>query len=456
MGIRLDWEIEADQERVQTVGEDPESARRRRRARLRLLGLLLLMLLIVGGIFGAIALRLRQVDWQIEQLLRDTVDAEVAALRIGDRASFLNVQRSATVEWTQVQAQQFDVYQALKLTRDIRLTGRVLDAAVDGLRGRVRVEEIIDGVPYARLWFYWRYEDGWKHVPPDYTFWGAADTLVAEAVTVRFNEVDRPLAEAMAPELARWIDEGCLAIGCRETPQLRIEIHPDEMLNIGWSPDDRWTLLLPSPYLDRGRVDMPFELTPQIEIANLLAERLFSEAAPVAPVYPADAYYIRQAVISWLVGRFARIETNAFSINSLVENYDVDALARLVANLGTDSNAQIFAAVVGVESLADVNLDWRDLLTWRLTLENDLSAARDEANFLALYDVRDDFIRARAYERFNAVAPTPQPVVVSASRDSDETGTPLLRAVVRYGSGSEASEADVLFRLVDNQWKRVS
>jgi len=91
MGINMDWEIEAEQSRVSTTGEDKEAARRRRLARVRLLGFILILLLVAGAVVGAVALRLRQVDEQTEQALRATVDAEIAALRIGDRATFLSV-----------------------------------------------------------------------------------------------------------------------------------------------------------------------------------------------------------------------------------------------------------------------------------------------------------------------------------------------------------------------------
>ena len=44
------------------------------------------------------------------------------------------------------------------------VTGNVADATVDGPRGRAVVEEVIDGVSYRTVWFYWRYADGWRHV----------------------------------------------------------------------------------------------------------------------------------------------------------------------------------------------------------------------------------------------------------------------------------------------------
>jgi len=33
------------------------------------------------------------------------------------------------------------------------LTGQVLDLAIDGVRARAKLQEIIGGVPYAREWF---------------------------------------------------------------------------------------------------------------------------------------------------------------------------------------------------------------------------------------------------------------------------------------------------------------
>ena len=50
MGIRLDWEIEAEQEhRQQSAGEDPESNRARRRARLRFFLVFFVLLALIGG-----------------------------------------------------------------------------------------------------------------------------------------------------------------------------------------------------------------------------------------------------------------------------------------------------------------------------------------------------------------------------------------------------------------------
>ena len=66
----------------------------------------------------------------------------------------------------------------------------------------------------------------------------------------------------------------------------------------------------------RERLDHAVRHRCQIKVAALLAERLVGD---FSPAYPADAYYLRQAIISWLVKRFAQVETNSFLISSLAD-----------------------------------------------------------------------------------------------------------------------------------------
>jgi len=456
MGIHLDWEIEAEQEQVRQAGEDPQSARRRRRARLRVLLIILVVLGIFGGIFAGIFLRLRAVDEQVEQALRNTVEAEVAALRIGDENAFLNIQRSATDDWLTAQDELFNAYQTLKLERDVRLTGRVVDATVNGLRGRAQVEEIIDNVPYTRVWFYWRYEDGWRHVPPDYTFWGEVKTFDAQGVSVRYNGVDELLAQEVGQKLESWLKIGCEAISCGTLPEIQVEIVPDEALALKWSDSNPWQLQFPSPYTRQARLDMPFDLNLQLQVAGLLGERLVTVASKsMQPTYPADAYYLRSAVGSWLVGRFAQIDTNSFLIASLAQNYGAQAVGRLMQTMTPDSSANILNTITGTTSLEQANLDWRDFFTWRLALENDLITRRDETNFLALYDTRDEAVRNAAYERYNAGGTGEQRIVVSAIPENAPDGSFILRAIVQVGGAGGRQEA-ALFRVVDGVWKRAN
>ncbi len=463
MGIRLDWEIEAERDHQErSGGEDPETRRKRRRARIRFILAVALLLLLIGSAVGAVLIRLRQVDQQKEQVLRDSVTAEVAALRLGDHDAFMRMQRSASDQWIQEQEANFTRYQALKRTETVILSGNIIDATVDGMRARVELEEIINGVPYERVWFYWFYadtsstprsndpqdNDGWRHVPPDYTFWGDARTVQADNVLVRYNAVDEGVAQKVAPQVSSWLTTGCAVLACSSIPRLTVEIVPNPTLQAGWSPADLWTLQIPSPYVTAGRMDMPFDSSAQVSAANVIAERLVGD---FNPTYPADAYYLRQAIISWLVKRFAQVETNSFLVSSLAEHFGDAAVGMLLHNLQPTSNVSIIASVTGT-TLDGANLDWRDFLTWRLTVENDLIKRQDQANFLGLYDTSDTTVRDKAYARYAAGASSEAAVVMSAIAETAPNGTPQLRAVVQTG----AQQSEVTFRLADGIWRRAS
>jgi hypothetical protein len=456
MGIKLDWEIESEQSGGQhNVGEADASVRRRRRAWLRVL----LLVLVVAGVLGlaaaAVVSRLRTIDDQIEGLLRNTVDAEVTALRIGDLNAFLAAQRSASNDWLLAQQVTFNDYQTLKQQDKIELTGQILDMTIDKNRARVEVQEIVSGVPYTRVWFYWRYEDGWRHVPPDYTFWGDVAQYQGKGVTVRYNTVDAPLANSVGASVDSWLATACAALPCGTLPTVSIDIVPDNTVQPAWSTANPWSIQIPSPFTDRARTDMPFDTALQLKVANLIADRLVSVASNnMQPTYPADAYYLRQAVISWLVGQFAQFDTNAFVVASLAKNYGPGAVGKLVTSLQPDSDGRVLAAAAGVPALDQANLDWRDFLTWRLAAEGELIKRRDENNYMNLYDTRDEAVRNLASQRFNA-APPESPVVVSAQLETN-TGAPILRALAQVGPKDNRTQLEVQFRLVDGLWKRAN
>ena len=235
---------------------------------------------------------------------------------------------------------------------------------------------------------------------------------------------------------------------------MRVEIVPDDGLSVGWSLNDPWLLQIPSPYVKRARSDMPFEMGTQIEVANLIAERLVSQASNnLQPTYPADVYYLRQAAISWLVGRFAQINTNSFLMMSLAQNYGDASIGRLLQTMQPDSDVRVLNQVTGTTSLEQGNLDWRDFLTWRLAVEDQLIERHDEGNFLALYD---EAVQNAAYERFIAAQTGERRVVVSAPLEIGADGSPQLRAVVNVGEEDTLHQEEVLFRLVDGLWKRAN
>ena len=453
MGVHLDWEIEAEQQQVrQASGEDPRLRRKRRLRWLRLILLPLIVLACFGLVLLSLVLRVREIEAQVDARLRASVEAEVAALRIGDETAFLDAQRSASPDWIEAQRRTFAGYQSLKLERDLQLTGRVLDTELDGPRARVQVEEIIDGAPYVRTWFYWRYDDGWRHVPPDYTFWGAPGTFERESVTVAYRGVDAALGAALGEALARWLEVGCAALGC-QPPALRVEITPDGARAIEWAADDPWLLRVPSPYVELARADMPFDLNLQLQTATLLAERLVAGASgDVQPIYPADSFYLQTAAEAWLVERFAQVGTGVHLFNSLAANYGNASIGQIVRALEPDSGIGLVAGAVGASSLATVNADWRDFFAWRLAVEHHLLAARDQAGLLALYAADDPGVAQIALERFNGGAIIENPQVVSVVPEFAEDGALLLRVVV--GAGEQTFAA--LYRTVDDTWARIN
>lgn len=458
MSIRLDWEIESDRAQIQNSGEDPVTRRQRRTARLRLLVFVLGILLLIGAVFGLIAYRLETVEAEIQEALRNTIDAEIAALRLGDWSAFSAAQRSASREWLQAQELLFNDYQHLKMEHKVQLTGRILDLTVDDLRGRAKVEEIIDGVPYSRVWFYWRYDDGWRHVPPDYTFWGAVSRIEKAGLAVRYQAVDAAMGESLAARLDEWLRDGCAVLTCGSLPTLNVEIVPEVGLEVSWAQADPWLLQILSPLVGRARSDMPFDLDLQLKVGHLLAERLVATASNnFQPWYPNDASYFRQAVVSWLVGRFVKVDTGAFLLNSLAQNYDAAAIGRLLRALQPDSSLQLLTQITGVPSVEQANLDWRDYLTWRLVTADDLLAKRDEANYLSFWDTRDENARNQAYQLFTAqVVGDVKKAVISAPVERTPDGTAEIRAVVQMGEGEAATTEVVLFRFVNGAWRRVN
>ncbi len=456
MGVRYEWEIEAEKTRVQRAGEGAVFARRRRAARLRFLIFLLIILSIFGGIGAFVVLRLQTVEREIEQTLRSTVDAEVTALRLGDFSSFSSIQRSASPEWLQIQQQIFNQYQDLKMQEGVQLSGQITDITIDRTRARVNVQEIVNGVPYTRVWFYWRYEDGWHHVPPDYTFWGELEVQKVQNVTVRYQLVDKEFGQALAESVASWLQNACSMLTCNPMPDLTVEIVPDESFKVMWATGNEWHLQVASPYVRRARADMPFDVDLQLAVAQKLADRLvFLSSNDLQPVYPADAFYLRQAVVSWLVGNMAQVSTNSYLMDSMSTNYGAQFVGQLLSGLRADSNIGVLAQITG-KSLEETGLDWRDYLTWRLNVEDDLIQKRDETNFLTLYDTRDTVVRDLAYQRFNSGSLVVKKSVTSVQMAVEPEGAIILRAVVIVGEGANLQQSEAVFRLADGVWKRVN
>ena len=453
--IRFEWKVESQQvERFD--GEDLQAKRRRRRN-------LLLLLTLVCALLAAIALallflrqRAHEVEKQFAQLLQDTVKAEVAALRIGDLYSFLNAQDPNDLGWINEQRAAFQQYSELKAEGAINLTGSILAVAIDRERARVLVQEDLRDLPYARLWFYRRSSEGWWHIAPDHSFWGEASAIETARVLVNYRAADHEFALQVSAALEDWIKRGCDILDCGDRPRLIIDILPEAAESVAWVDEAALRLRIRSPYVDIARADKPFDGQLQVLASTLVAERLVSEHSnKLEAQYPHDAYFLQSRAIAWLSEVFTRFDRGALLMRSIAEKYGDDAIARALAQLTATSDMSILDAAIG-QLLEDAELDWRDFIEWRLTLEDELISAGRQNEWLKLYDTVDESVRLAAYERYSRGAVARDYRVIDQLIWSKPDGWPQLRATVQVSGADGINEEIVLFNLVNAVWKRAS
>jgi len=478
MGIRLDWQIESEQTNTRAT-EDPSARQRRIRARNQFLLLIAVLTCVLGLVVLAIVWRLRSADTQYRQDLLDTVEIETTALRLGDYPGYMAIQRSTSSAFLQEQSQAFEEYQALKEQHRVTLTGTVIDAAIDGLRGRVVVEEIIDGVPYHVVWFYWYYEDGgptnqggWRRVPDDLTFWGEERQIKRANVTITYHELDHMLAAALADPLNDWWVRGCALLGCVPPQPLTVEIVAEYPAVVTWASDDPWRLHITSPLVGRARADTA--LAPELarQVAETVAARLVDIATGgFAPPAATDAAWLVQDSARWLAETLLAGSDSSPAepgfVGTLVAQYGPGA-PMIVLSTAQQGAAQINAALLAVSGLgmsqisADQlnGLDLRGFFQARLALEMQFLAQFEGRDaMLGLYDLDDPNAAAAAYARLNdvtyAVRPVPAVRRVSIARDTQSGQTYAYVDVSPSAEDPSISET-ILWRVVGGTWKRAS
>lgn len=453
--IRFEWNVES-QQIDRSDGEDAEEKNRRRRSVLILLALIFMLLLAIALAAALVRQRIHQVERQFEQLLQDTVKAEVAALRIGDLNSFLNVQSAVSPDWVNRQRAMFQHYSDLKSDGAIELTGSLLAVNVEGERARVLVQENINELPYARLWFYRRAGDGWQHTAPDYSFWGAESELESDNAVIRYRAADNNFALQLSDALEEWLRQGCDILECGNLPTLTVTIVADVASETAWIDERQMKLRIRSPYIDITRADTPFDGWLQLQVSTMLAERLVNaHTSYLVTAEPHDAVFLRQSAIAWLSEVFTRLDSGATLMRSLAEEYGADKVARLLAQMSDTSGISILQEVIN-QPFESADLDWSDFVEWRLALEQSLIRDGKENEWLALYDTSVESARLAAYERFNAGAKEQSYRVIDLLHWSRPDGAPQLRATVQVNGNSGVANEIVLFNLVNRVWKRAS
>lgn len=453
--IRLEWRVET-QKIEKSDSEDPSAKRVRRRRTLRVIMLIgAVLALLALGVF-AVRQRLLDVQGQLEQLLRETVRAETAALRIGDINTFLAVQHSANENWRQQQQSVFREYSDMKARYDVQLTGRILDLEIEGQRGRVVVEEIINGVAYAQVWFYHDLGNGWRHVPPDFSFWGEERRMDTGAISIRYFELDERFAQAVNDAVGGWLRRGCQILRCDSHPRVSIDVVNDSAQTVSTATDGAATIHVLSPSSRRMSRDSPFDQYTQERVAEALAEVLILLATDGLEVeFPYDAVYLRLSVASYLVQEFLGADGSDTLVDSLATLYGEEKVAILLDHLAPAASMTVLQQILE-QSLDQANLDWRDFILWRLNTEAKLIESGAESALLNLYDTRYEHIWQEAHQRYQSgTVLRPRAVLYSGIKRQPD-GSVQLQATVLTEAGESSEEQLVLFNLVHGDWKRAN
>jgi hypothetical protein len=468
MGIKLDWQVESEQTEVRAI-DDPEARRIRREARRRLLLIILGIVVVLGGLGAYLIWRVQRADNRLRQDLIDTALIEITALRIGDLSAYMEVQRSASDAFIFDQNAAFEQYQQLKQARRIEFTDEIVSAAINGKTGRVVAREIIDGVPYNVVRYYWHYEDsgganrtGWRRVPDDYTFWGRERAIDADHTRIEYFELDAPLARALAAKIEDWWTRGCALIACPAAlPALTVEIVPQPPANaVEWS--DGWTLRIHSPLVDRARADIP--LTPALEqvIAQRLGQRLIATAT-TPPLPFTDAIWLRDDLARWLGEAllYGDAAPGGFT-ESLIALYGANTAPNLLAALNNATMLDGFVFAVTGFQLPLLPVDqlnairWESFFQWRLELETQLLTQPDGSGaFRDLYDLENVNAANNAAIRLESpqYAALGTPVVTGVTIQRDELSQTFAWAQVTRADGSADT---IVWRAAGNTWKRVN
>jgi hypothetical protein len=382
MGIKLDWEVESEGG-WNEVGEDAAAvaarARRTRQVRTILLGIGGLGL-IVAAIIGY---RLYAVGQQLRADLNAVIAAETLALRLGDRAAYLNIQQDVG-SWRDFQGQRFEQYQAD--AERLTVEGNIVHVDISADQARVEIEESLDSDAYHVLWFYLHTEEGWKHIPPAPAFWGEQKRSVTPHVEFYFYEEDSKLVENLTIKVNAWWEAACRLTGCVQMPKrITIRIEPDPLAKFGWTAYNAETIRIPSPLLGRFKPDGALDPVLEAQLAHLIAERwaTFVVGTDVPQDY-SDLAWMRDEVGLWLQYGFNQTGGGAPILGPVVDTYGTDKLPRLIASLqeGHELVASL-QQITGV-SVAELPVEWSSYLTYRLRGEVDLlkKDQRNEAGLL--------------------------------------------------------------------------
>lgn len=449
MGIKLDWEVEADGG-WDEIGEDPAAiaARKRRLKIFRNIALALLVIALAVG--AAIFYRLRQTARQREDDLRAVIAAETLALRIGDRTAYLSLQADVG-EWVRIQDSSFAQYQAFGGRIDT--PGEIAEMDINADKARVVLLERLDEQDFHVVWFY-QYQNGaWQHIPPSVEFWGEQIHEESAHIELTYYERDADLAGLLKVRLNGWWETACRMTDCNEQPpRIHVRIEPDPLTGLGWAAYSSTTLIVPSPQSGRMPVDSQFDPAVLDQLAGLLAGHWAAHEFEGEPEPYSEAAWLEAELAAWLETIFTGAESGVNFFDPLLQIYGPQMVRGLLNRVDNGEEVRPVITDLTGEPVTSLDLPWASYLTYRLRAESILITNGHATEAVLLY---------RDHSRSESESLPNIPTEIIANPETIEViGThtfgSVLWAEVRFqqadGAGERSHIAFEPFRLDEGRW----
>ncbi len=397
--VKFDWEVKS-QFSLQKIHPDASSSSDlSTRQRMAPLLMLLAIISIVGGVIGFASYRLAQIQQTIQNHLHESVKAEVSFLRLGDRTQFLAVQRSASPSWLETQSILFDEYQYLKTQQRLNLDAEIVSTVIDGNRARVQVLEQIEGQPYLQTWFYWNYQDGWRHVPADYTFWGEPKTQAGDYITMNYAMLDQTIALSLFDNLERGMAQVCVWITCDPFAVLLVS---REGLSVNWSATVPNQLEVSSPYVGRVALRQPLPETLMDELTLQLAKALAQANGASLQVDDwSDRAFIETQLVAYIQSYLLSREPVDNLFVDLKTHFESPKVQDVLQASSQSTFIPLLQELLAQPTLHDMPLTWEPYANWLLRKEYAYWDIEDEQGFYSIY-VNDSLSQLIAMTRYAA------------------------------------------------------
>ncbi len=217
------------------------------------------------------------------ELLRQTVDREVAALADGAEADFLALQDHTDADWLDTQRQDFSAWKRPSSSETRLGTLYFYGGNTFGVNDQeawIDIRQYQRGSTFRETRFYRWQTDRWVRVRPLLDFWnGASHEILTPHFRVNLPQADVALANELAQRLEYAFKQICLDLACPDavltpTQPLRVVVSPELERGQSWiEPEDVPTLHIPSPRIS-GLLDTSASFDRSDPLLQLLYARL--------------------------------------------------------------------------------------------------------------------------------------------------------------------------------------